>query len=85
WDGTVSPCPQDWYGELFLGDARRQTLMEIWNGPAMVDLRKKMRTRDVGCLSPCNGCDMLWRDTFLGVPTNNLKDFLKENVLGYAR
>lgn len=85
WDGTVSPCPQDWYGELYLGDARRQTLMEIWNGPAMLELRKKMRTRDVGCLSPCSGCDMLWRDTFLGVPTNNLKDFLKENVLGYVQ
>ncbi len=85
WDGTVSPCPQDWYGELYLGDLKRQSLREVWNGPAMAELRKKMQAQDVQCLVPCNQCDMLWRATFLGVPTNNLKDFLKENVLGYSQ
>ncbi|MBI2468927.1 MAG: SPASM domain-containing protein [Candidatus Rokubacteria bacterium] len=85
WDGTVTPCPQDWYGELYLGDVKRQSLREIWNGPAMVELRKKMRAQDVGCLTPCNQCDMLWRPTFLGVPTTNMKDFLKENLLGYTQ
>jgi radical SAM protein with 4Fe4S-binding SPASM domain len=85
WDGTVTPCPQDWYGELYLGDLKRQTLREVWNGPAMTELRKKMTAQDVQCLVPCNQCDMLWRPTFLGLPTNNLKDFLKENVLGYSQ
>lgn len=85
WDGTVAPCPQDWYGELYMGDAKRQSLREIWNGPEMVELRKKMQAQDVQCLSPCNQCDMLWRPTFLGVPTTNMKDFLKENVLGYTQ
>lgn len=85
WDGTVAPCPQDWYGELYMGDAKRQGLREIWNGPEMVELRKKMQAQDVQCLSPCNQCDMLWRPTFLGVPTTNMKDFLKENVLGYTQ
>jgi len=85
WDGTVTPCPQDWYGELFLGDLKRQSLREVWNGPTMAELRKKMQAQDVQCLVPCNQCDMLWRPTFLGVPTTNLKDFLKENVLGYSQ
>jgi len=85
WDGSVSPCPQDWYGELYLGDAKRQSLMEIWNGPGMVELRKKMQAQDVQCLSPCNQCDMLWRPKLLGVPTANMKDFLKENILGYTQ
>jgi hypothetical protein len=29
--------------------------------------------------------DILRRPTFLGVPTTNMKDFLKENVLGYVQ
>ena len=85
WDGTVTPCPQDWYGDLYLGDVKRQTLLEIWNGPAMLELRKKMHAQDVQCLVPCNQCDILRRPTFLGVPTTNMKDFLKENVLGYVQ
>jgi hypothetical protein len=51
----------------------------------MRELRRKMHEKDVSCLTPCNECDMLWRPTLLGVPTTHMKDFLKENVLGYAR
>lgn len=83
WDGLVSPCPQDWYGDLDLGNVKTQTLAEVWNGAKMRDLREKMKTQDVGCLTPCNQCDMLWRPTLLGVPTTHMKAFLKENVLGY--
>jgi radical SAM protein with 4Fe4S-binding SPASM domain len=85
WDGTVSPCPQDWYGDLELGNVKGQSLAEVWNGPKMLELRRKMRAKDVQCLSPCNQCDMLWRPTLFGVPTTHMKDFLKENVLGYTQ
>jgi radical SAM protein with 4Fe4S-binding SPASM domain len=85
WDGTVSPCPQDWYGDLELGNVRQQSLVEVWNGPKMLELRRKMQQKDVKGLSPCNQCDMLWRPTLLGVPTTHMKAFLKENVLGYSQ
>jgi radical SAM protein with 4Fe4S-binding SPASM domain len=39
-DGRVTVCCVDHGGELAVGDARRQTLREIWNGPAMRALRR---------------------------------------------
>jgi radical SAM protein with 4Fe4S-binding SPASM domain len=85
WDGTVSPCPQDWYGDLALGNLRDRSIADVWNGPKMRELRRKMREKAVDDLSPCNQCDMLWRPTLLGVPTTHMKAFLKENVLGYTQ
>jgi hypothetical protein len=49
----------------------------------MRELRRHMKEKDVACLSPCNECDMLWRPTFLGVPTTYMKEFLKANVFSF--
>jgi radical SAM protein with 4Fe4S-binding SPASM domain len=38
-DGRVKFCEFDWRGQHPVGDARTQTLDEIWNGAAMRDLR----------------------------------------------
>lgn len=83
WDGRADPCPQDFFGDLPLGDLNRQSIAEIWNGERLVHLRKRMVAKDVSELSPCKTCDMIERESFLGVPTLNLKTFLKENVFGY--
>lgn len=39
WDGTVVGCEFDYGLERPLGDLRRQSFREIWNGPAARDLR----------------------------------------------
>ncbi len=41
WDGRVVPCCRDYDGELVLGDATEQTLLEIWRGPALQRLREQ--------------------------------------------
>ena len=79
-DGTVAPCPQDFYGKLALGSVADNSVAEIWNSKAMSDLRLRMRARDVSGLSPCDTCDMLCRKTFMGVPTNYLSTFIKDNL-----
>lgn len=80
-DGEVMPCPQDFYNRIKVGDANKNTLAEIWNGPEMVKLRRSMIDKSAKTFEPCKSCDMLNRKTFMGVPVNYLKVFLKENVL----
>ncbi len=84
WDGTVTPCPQDYEGQLRMGDAKTATLMEIWNGPAYRELRRQMTT-DVGALSLCRKCDRLTRKTFAGLPVQYMATFLVDQLVGYSR
>lgn len=85
WDGTVAACPQDFYGAFPVGDARERPLAAIWNGEPLQRLRADMLANRVAGYRACVGCDNIRRHAFLGVPTPNLKRFLGETVLGYAR
>ena len=85
WDGTVVTCPQDFYGAYPVGDVRTSSLREIWNGEPLRRLRTDMLAGDVSGYKACAGCDSVRRPTILGVPSPNLKRFLGETVLGYAR
>ncbi len=83
WDGTVVPCPQDFFGKLTLGNLNEQTLWEIWNSESMVELRRNMTKEKYKTLSPCNSCDRLWRKSLMGMPIDGIVPFLKDNILGY--
>ncbi len=85
WDGRADPCPQDFFGDYPLGDLNKQTIAEIWNGERMISLRERMTAKNVGGIIPCSTCDMLERESLAGIPTLNLKVFLKENILGYRK
>jgi MoaA/NifB/PqqE/SkfB family radical SAM enzyme len=76
WDGSVLPCPQDFFGCAVLGDAKAATLAEIWNGEPMIGLRKKVLARDLKDLPTCAACDRPWRPQVFGVPTEYLGRFL---------
>lgn len=41
-DGTVSPCCVDWDRSLVLGDLNQQSLMDIWHGEKLRQLRLQM-------------------------------------------
>jgi len=84
WDGTVLPCPSDFYSKLKLGNVAKSPLAHIWNNSQMIDLRKKMCKGLYKELYPCKSCDMLWREKFLGIPTSNLKSFIWENLFGHS-
>lgn len=85
WDGMVVTCPQDFYGAYPVGNATNSSLREIWNGEPLQRLRADMLARNVSGYKACVGCDNIHRPTLLGVPTPNLKRFLGETVVGYAR
>ena len=40
WDGLVVPCCYDYNNKMVLGDLKKQSFKEIWNGKAYQDLRK---------------------------------------------
>lgn len=76
WNGKVTPCPQDYYCDLILGDVNAQSIGEIWNGVKIKELRKRMKRKDVRHLTPCEKCDLLKRKSLLGIPFGNIKEFI---------
>jgi radical SAM protein with 4Fe4S-binding SPASM domain len=73
WNGEVVPCPQDFFGEMILGNVREQKLAEIFNTSKLKDLRKNMLLRQVDVSGPCARCDFIRRPTALGIPVQSLR------------
>ena len=40
WDGRVAPCCVPWDDNLYVGDWNKNTLLEIWSGDKIKDIRK---------------------------------------------
>jgi len=80
WDGTVYPCTQDFFGHYPVGDANRSSLREIWNSPAIMDLRGKLAAQDISEVETCSRCDRPWRKRLLGVPREYLWKFLTKRM-----
>jgi radical SAM protein with 4Fe4S-binding SPASM domain len=84
WDGTVTPCPQDFFAKMKMGHVAQSTLREIWNGPAYQDLRRR-QVSDLGSLNLCHKCDRLHRRTVGGIPLQYMFTFLTDQLIGYSR
>lgn len=80
WNGSVSPCPQDFFNQLGLGNLKDASIADIWRGQPVVALREKMRDRRYHDLNPCATCDLLYRDAVLGIPSAHLKNFMRESL-----
>lgn len=83
-DGTVTPCPQDFEAGMQLGNVTGATLLEIWNGAAYQNLRRKL-AGDVQALPLCRKCDRLCRRTVGGMPLQYMTTFLIDHLLGYGK
>jgi len=80
WNGDVTPCPQDFHGELVLGNVNRESLAAIWKGAALERLRQALRQRRFSALDPCRRCDMLARPGLFGVPLAGMRTVLTDFV-----
>ncbi len=60
WDGSVVGCCRDSNAENRLGDARFQSLREIWNGPAYDAFRRQHETGDYSGNPLCESCMALY-------------------------
>lgn len=63
WDGKVVSCMLDYNNRWVIGNAKRDTLMEIWNGDGMMRFRKALRDRNYKEIEQngplCSQCDSL--------------------------
>jgi radical SAM protein with 4Fe4S-binding SPASM domain len=83
-DGKVTPCPQDFFGEIGLGDASEQPLMDIWHSANTQKLRKAHAALDLAGFPVCLACDRVRRPFILGLPLEHLHNFLAESIFGWA-
>ncbi len=80
WDGAVLPCTQDFFGTYIIGNVKVTPLKEIWNAEKMVSLRANLGKSMIAELEACANCDRVWRQSFLGVPKENLWKFLGKRM-----
>ena len=55
-EGLVVPCCRDLQYECVLGDLKTQELDEIWNGEALIKMRRAMVKRDISGIPLCSKC-----------------------------
>jgi radical SAM protein with 4Fe4S-binding SPASM domain len=65
WDGRVSLCCADFDGRHILGDLRTQTIAQVWNGPAYLEVRRQHL--ESGGPEICRSCDLPKKDSPLWV------------------
>ncbi len=80
YNGMAYLCPQDFEGEIPVGDLNKVSLKEIFNNDVIMAVRNRFKNKDVKDLSPCNNCDRIWRQTVAGIPKEYLKAFLKDSI-----
>ena len=80
YNGKVYLCPQDFEGEILLGNLNNETLSDIFNNRIISEIRERFKTKKVSDLSPCSSCDRIWRETVAGIPKEYLKSFISDNI-----
>ncbi|MDL2259753.1 SPASM domain-containing protein [Deltaproteobacteria bacterium OttesenSCG-928-K17] len=63
WDGPVAPCCGDWERRLIMGDARRESLAEIWTGEKYTKLRAAHIGRAYETVPACRACSVPYLST----------------------
>ena len=83
YNGKVYLCPQDFDGEILVGDTSKDTIRNIFNNEVMSRIRTDFKNKTIKDISPCNNCDRVWRKTFAGIPREYLNVFLKDSIRKY--
>ncbi len=84
WNGDVTPCPQDFFAKMVMGNLAEQTVEEVWNGEQYRDLRDNLQN-DLDALDMCRRCDRLCRKTVRGLPLQYMVPFMVDHFVGYNK
>jgi radical SAM protein with 4Fe4S-binding SPASM domain len=76
WNGDVVPCAQDFFARQVIGNVLEKSLSQIWNDKPIQAIRQGLIEKRYQDFPVCSGCDRLWRETFLGIP----KEYLKQMI-----
>lgn len=74
WDGRVLSCPLERY---IIGDVNAETPVQIWNGPGMQGLRRRMRQEGIQTVCPNCFCWDNRPEPFLN-PHPNFRSFAQD-------
>jgi radical SAM protein with 4Fe4S-binding SPASM domain len=59
-NGDVTICCVDWSWSSKVGNLRDQSLKDIWYGPALNEIRRKLLTGQRGAVKSCANCTWDW-------------------------
>jgi len=80
-NGKVTSCPQDFFGNMIVGDINILPVDAIFNNKKMQEIRKFFKNKDIENLGICKDCDRCRRETVFGIPKEYLGKFVKDNIL----
>jgi radical SAM protein with 4Fe4S-binding SPASM domain len=83
-DGTVTPCPQDFWAKMNLGNVKNSSLKEIWNGKEYQNIRQSFNKKE-NLMPLCKKCDRLRRNIIGGIPFQYMVTFLVDQLAGYGK
>ena len=85
YDGLVTICCLDWLDDLVMGDAKTQSIREIWESERFWAVRQLLFRKRRDLLTPCNGCDDpttrvgLLKDPGIALGDQELLDFVNSS------
>ena len=80
WRGEVVTCSEEWRWENVVGDAKAQTLPEIWNSPRLREFRLTHLRGERSAIPGCRDCPSV-----LAFPSENDLDAARERLLPLYR
>lgn len=63
WDGPAGPCCGDWERRLIMGDAKTESLADIWQGQAYQRLRQAHASGHYEVIEACRACSVPYLST----------------------
>lgn len=82
--GEVSLCCQDVFGQITLGDVRKQNLKDIWDGPKFREIRSELLKNGRKNLRLCCVCDVASVDhhTLIMLTREKIRKVIPSTLLG---
>ncbi len=56
WNGDIFLCPQDWQRRVSMGNMMQESILDIWTGNAITNVRKNL-INGKRCSKPCSDCN----------------------------
>jgi len=86
WNGNVCPCPRDFMGNLVIGNISTASLVDIWNGERMLNVRRNILDRNLNDQVCCRNCDQVYKyqTNIAGLPVGYLPALFKDSPVVYG-
>jgi MoaA/NifB/PqqE/SkfB family radical SAM enzyme len=58
WDGEIRMCCGDWYGEIVLGNAKKDSIYKVWHGDKLKEIRRIHSEGKFDKIPLCSRCEV---------------------------